>query len=139
MKFIKENNILDTVKISYSNSDFFLILTAPVIYSMIIPAVILDFFTYLYQSICFPVYGIDKVNRSHYVAFDRHKLSYLTSIQKINCSYFNGLIAYVREVASRTEQYWCPIKHSIKKKGLHKRHSNFYDYGDDRFVNNEKQ
>ena len=34
---------------------------APVIYSMIIPAVILDVFVSFYQMICFPVYGISKV------------------------------------------------------------------------------
>ena len=109
------------------------ILTAPVIYSMIIPAIILDIFTSFYQAICFPVYGITKAKRSDYIVIDRHKLPYLNMIQKINCiycGYFNGLIGFVREVASRTEQFWCPIKHAMRVKGLHKRHFNFSKYGD---------
>ena len=28
------------------------------------------------------------------------------------CSYGNGLLAYACETASRTERYWCPIKHA---------------------------
>jgi len=118
---------------SLRSSNFCILITAPVIYSMIIPALILDFFTCLYQSICFPVYGIEKVRRSDYIIIDRHRLPYLNTTQKINCAYcgyFNGLIAYVREIASRTEQYWCPIRHSFKAKGLHKRHKNFAKYGD---------
>ncbi|EQC48637.1 hypothetical protein M899_1024 [Bacteriovorax sp. BSW11_IV] len=141
MKFVKRYFNLHTFKYSNLEQSIMLVLTAPVIYSMIIPAIILDLFIYIYQNICFPVYGIEKVDRSHYIAFDRHKLSYLNSIQKINCtycSYFNGLIAYVREVASRTEKYWCPIKHSIRKKGLHKRHKEFFEYGDESFVNDKR-
>ncbi len=141
MKLVNKNHFQNVLRFNLQNSNILLILTAPFIYSMIIPAIILDFFIYFYQGICFPVYGIKKVERSQYIAFDRHKLSYLNSIQKLNCtycSYFNGLIAYVREVASRTEQYWCPIKHSIRKKGLHKRYKNFFEYGDERFVNHER-
>lgn len=44
---------------------------------------------------------------------DRHKLSYLNSIEKFNgvyCGCANGLIAYVREITARTEQYWCPVR-----------------------------
>ena len=54
-------------------------------------------------------------------------------LEKFNCaycSYANGLIAYVREIASRTEQYWCPIKHARKLLGAHPRYSRFVDYGD---------
>lgn len=141
MKISNENNLFESFRFSFSQTSIFLILTAPFIYAMIIPAVVLDLFTFIYQTVCFPVYGIPKVNRADYISFDRHKLPYLTSIQKVNCaycSYFNGLISYVREVASRTEQYWCPIKHAIKKKGLHKRHKDFFEYGDERFANHEK-
>lgn len=109
------------------------ILVAPVIYSMIIPGLILDLFVSVYQAVCFPVYGIQKVRRSDYVIFDRHNLEYLNWIEKINCNYcayFNGVIAYVREVASRTEQYFCPIKHALKIKGAHGRYSEFLEYGD---------
>ena len=37
------------------------ILTAPAIYSMITPALLLDLFTGFNQTICFPIYGIKKV------------------------------------------------------------------------------
>jgi hypothetical protein len=43
------------------------------------------------------------------------RISSDTAIEKINCaycSYANGAIASVREMASRTEIYWCPIKHA---------------------------
>mgnify|MGYP001773935469 CR=1 FL=1 len=61
------------------------IVTAPVIYSLIIPFVLLDIFVTIYQRICFPVYGIPKVDRKAYIAVDRHKLTYLNFMQKLNC------------------------------------------------------
>jgi hypothetical protein len=36
----------------------------------------------------------------------------------------------VTEVAARTEQYWCPIKHALRVKGVHSRSQHFFDYGD---------
>lgn len=109
------------------------ILTAPFIYALIIPFVLLDLFVTVYQFICFPVYGIPKVRRSNFLVFDRHHLAYLNILEKLNCaycSYGNGLIAYVREIASRTEQYWCPIKHARRVIGTHPRYLKFDDYGD---------
>jgi hypothetical protein len=97
------------------------VLTAPVIYVVIVPLVLLDLFVTIYQRVCFPVYGIPKVNRGGYLIFDRHHLAYLNALEKLNCaycSYANGLIAYVREIAGRTEQYWCPIKHARRVIGL---------------------
>jgi hypothetical protein len=64
---------------------------------------------------------------------DRQSLSYLNPIEKLNCvycGYFNGLIAYVQEIAARTEQYWCPIKHARKLNILHSRYYKFLEYGD---------
>lgn len=116
------------------------ILTAPVIYSMIIPAIIMDIFVSTYQAICFPAYGIAKVDRGDYIIIDRHKLPYLNILQKINCiycGYFNGLIAYVKEIASRTELYWCPIKHSRPPREIHSYYLNFIDYGDGRELSNK--
>jgi hypothetical protein len=110
-----------------------LILTAPVIYSLIIPLVLLDLFAALYQAVCFPVYGIPRVRRRDYLAFDRGQLAYLNAIEKLNCeycAYANGLVAYVREIASRTEEYWCPIKHARRVLGAHSRYGSFVDYGD---------
>ena len=109
------------------------ILTMPVIWSCLIAAVLMDLTITIYQSICFPVYGIPKVRRSDYVVIDRHNLSYLNIFEKINCmycSYFNGLMGYASEMAARTEQHWCPIKHARKIGSIHSRYKNFLDYGD---------
>jgi hypothetical protein len=110
-----------------------MILTAPAIYALIIPLLLLDLFVAVYQAACFPVYGIPRVRRSDYFAFDRERLAYLNLIEKINCgycAYANGLLAYVREIASRTEEYWCPIKHARRVLGVHPRYGSFVDYGD---------
>lgn len=109
------------------------VITAPFIYALIVPLVLLDLFVSLYQAVCFPVYGIAKVRRGEYLVFDRHHLAYLNALEKLNCaycSYANGLIAYVREIASRTEEYWCPIKHARRTIGAHARYAGFEDYGD---------
>jgi hypothetical protein len=109
------------------------ILTAPVIWSCLFPAVFMDMVLSFYQAVCFPIYGIPKVNRKDYIVIDRHYLSYLNGLEKINCvycGYFNGLIGYVQEIAARTEQYWCPIKHARKTRFVHDRYSKFFDYGD---------
>jgi hypothetical protein len=109
------------------------LLTAPVIYSLLLPLVMLEVWVTLYQSVCFPIYGIARVPRRRFFAIDRHRLAYLNGIEKVNCtfcSYANGLIAYVREVAGRTEQYWCPIKHARTIPVPHSRYHLFFDYGD---------
>src|SRR5512147_608553 len=62
------------------------VLTAPVIYSMIVPIVLLDISVMAYQAICFPAYGIPKVSRRAYLVFDRHHLAYLNALEKINCA-----------------------------------------------------
>jgi hypothetical protein len=41
-----------------------------------------------------------------------------------------GLIAYATEIAARTEQYWCPIKHARKVLGTHARYQRFLTYGE---------
>ena len=109
------------------------LLSAPVIYSMIVPLLVLDLGVSLYQMLCFPLYRIPKVKRADYFAYDREQLAYLNLIEKINCgycSYGNGLIAYVQEIVARTEQYWCPIKHARRLQGSHARYPGFVDYGD---------
>ena len=110
-----------------------MIVTAPVIYSLIIPFGLLDAFVSLYQALCFRVYGVPRVRRADYIVFDRGYLAYLNTIEKLNCvycSYANGIIAYVREIASRTEQFWCPIKHARRVTAAHDRYAMFLDYGD---------
>lgn len=109
------------------------IASAPFIYSMIIPFVFLDITISIYQAICFRLYRIKRVPRSAYVVIDRYKLRYLNSIELFNCiycGYGNGVIAYAREVAARTEQYWCPIKHARTIMGRHSKYNNFIDFGD---------
>jgi len=108
-------------------------LSALVIYPMIVPIVLLDAGVSLYQSLCFPLYRIAKVHRGEYFAFDREQLVYLNLIEKVNCTYCaytNGLIAYVQEIVARTEQYWCPIKHARRVLGSHQRYARFVDFGD---------
>ncbi len=110
------------------------VLTAPFIYILIIPFVIVDFFVTLYQAVCFPVYGIAKVPRRDFIVIDRQQLGYLNGLQKLNCvycGYVNGLIGWVREVASRTEAYWCPIKHARRVSEPHLRYPEFADFGDE--------
>lgn len=109
------------------------ILTVPIIWFCIIPALFMDVTVSLYQMICFKIYNIPKVQRNKYIIIDRHQLRYLNIIEKINCiycGYFNGLIAYIQEVAARTEQYWCPIKHARRIVTMHSRYHKFLEYGD---------
>ena len=114
-------------------SRFLVVLTAPVIYAGWIPFLLMDLFVTLYQHICFPIYRIPRVRRADYVVMDRGELPYLNLVEKFNCfycSYGNGVAAYAREVAARTEQYWCPIKHARRIRGAHERYPQFFDYGD---------
>lgn len=114
-------------------SSFATVATAPVIYSLIVPLVLIDAWVSLYQAVCFRAYRITCVPRSRYVVLDRGRLAYLNGIEAMNClfcEYANGVIAYVREVASRTEQYWCPIKHALRVSDPHERYAAFLEYGD---------
>jgi len=109
------------------------IISLPFIWLCIVPLILMDISISLYQYTCFPLYNIPKVNRQDYIIFDHQYLNYLNVIEKINCaycSYANGLIAYVGEIAARTEQFWCPIKHAGRIKNLHSRYQKFIDYGD---------
>jgi hypothetical protein len=63
------------------------VLTAPVIYALIVPFALLDLFVTVYQAVCFPAYGIPKVRRSDYLVFDRGHLAYLNALEKLNCAY----------------------------------------------------
>jgi hypothetical protein len=115
------------------HSRFFAILTAPFIYACFIPFVLTDLFVSVYQAVCFPVYGIPKARRKDFIAIDRNKLRYLNFLEGLNCmycSYSNGMLAYVVEIAGRTEQHWCPIKHARRMQHTHDRYSRFLPYGD---------
>lgn len=109
------------------------LLQAPVIYAGVVPFVLLDLFITAYQRVCFPGWGIPLVRRGDYLLFDRARLPYLTWYQRVNCyycSYANGLAAYLREVAARTEQYWCPIRHASPPPMPHTRYHHFLPFGD---------
>ncbi len=114
-------------------SNVMFVLTSPVIYSLFFPLVLLDLFLTLYQALCFPVYQIKKVDRKDYVTIDRQQLAYLNLVEKVNCmycGYANGLLSYALEIGSKTEEYWCPIKHAKKPRDPHSRYPSFLEYGD---------
>lgn len=115
------------------DSGILIVLTVPIIWAALIPAMLLDAVVVVYQTICFPIYGIPRVRRRDYVVIDRHNLAYLNWLEKLNCiycGYFNGLISFVREVAARTEQYWCPVRHARPVRSVHSRYKHFFEYGD---------
>lgn len=111
------------------------ILSSPLIYACAIPFLMLDAAVAVYQLVCFPIYGIPKVRRKDYLVFDRGKLAYLNTIEKVGCiycSYANGLLALITEIAARTEQHFCPIKHAQPLVVAHSRYAKFLPYGDAR-------
>jgi hypothetical protein len=111
------------------------LLSAPLVYACVLPLLALDLFITIYQQVCFRVYGIPTVRRADYLVFDRADLPYLNALERLNCaycSYGNGVAAYVREVAARTEQYWCPIKHARRQLAAHERYVRFFEFGDAR-------
>lgn len=108
-------------------------ITGPVIYALVIPLSFLDLWVTLFQATCFPIYGIAKVRRDDYLVFDRQHLEFLNWFERFHCTYCeyaNGLLAYAGEIAARTEQYFCPIKHAQKVLGSHARSARFLAYGD---------
>ncbi|MBC8520173.1 MAG: hypothetical protein H8D24_07185 [Gammaproteobacteria bacterium] len=109
------------------------LLSVPVIYGLALPLLIVDISVTIYQWICFTLWGMGRVRRRDYWLMDRGHLAYLNAIEKINCyycSYANGLASYISEVASRTEQYWCPIKHARRVQHPHPRYWRYSDFGD---------
>lgn len=109
------------------------LLSAPIVYGMAIPLLLLDLSLSIYQHSCFRIYHIPRVRRRDYLVLDRHQLAYLNIIEKFNCvycGYGNGLIEYAREIFGRTEQFWCPIKHAQRTLDPHARTRRFFDYGD---------
>ncbi len=108
-------------------------ITIPSILIMVVPAFILDIAASIYQTLNFRAYEIPLVERKKYIFIDRHSLMYLNFMEKffcVYCGYFNGVMQYVSEIAARTEEFWCPIKHSKKVGFKHKRYENYLEYGD---------
>lgn len=115
------------------NSRLATLVIAPAVYGLIVPLVLLDLAVSVYMLVCFSAWSMERVRRADYVIVDRHQLAYLNGIEKLNCvfcGYANGVIAYAREAASRTEQYWCPIKHALRLRSPHGRYRGFVAYGD---------
>jgi len=110
------------------------LLTAPLIYAMVIPAIMFDVLLFVYQQVAFRVFKFEFIRRSDYMHFDHHYLGYLNIIEKLNClycSYFNGLMQYASAIAGRTELFFCPIKHAKKVVSQHKFYEEFLSYGDE--------
>jgi hypothetical protein len=117
------------------NTRLLVILSSPLIYVCVLPFLLVDASVALYQFVCFPIYGIPKVCRKDYLVFDRGVLAYLNTIEKvacIYCSYANGLLGLITEIAARTEQHFCPIKHAHRLATSPSRYAKYLPYGDAR-------
>jgi hypothetical protein len=109
MDYIKNFN---KNRLAHFFSGFFIWLPLPML-------IITDILVSLFQAVCFPIYNIEKVQRSKYILIlDRNKLQYLEPLEKIGCmycGYTNGMLVYLKEIAGLTEKYWCGIMHENKK------------------------
>jgi hypothetical protein len=117
------------------NTRLLVILSSPLIYACVLPFLLVDASVALYQFVCFPIYGIPKVPRRDYLVFDRGVLAYLNTIEKVGCiycSYANGLLGLITEIAARTEQHFCPIKHAHRLATTPSRYAKYLPYGDAR-------
>ncbi|MBI5388950.1 hypothetical protein HZB01_01060 [Candidatus Woesearchaeota archaeon] len=110
------------------------LLSAPIIWAMIVPLVFFDICMEIYHRICFPLYGLSYVDRLRYIRIDRHRLKYLSFWEKVNCAYCgyaNGLMHYASIIAGETERYWCGIRHErISGFVEPEHHKAFLAYGD---------
>ena len=130
----KQKENMKNLLIWFREVPFLHLLCSPLIYAMIIPAVLFDIILFAYQQIIFRVYKFEFIKRSDYMHFDHQYLGYLNPIEKLNClycSYFNGLMLYASAIAGRTELYFCPIKHAKKVVSQHKYYDRFLSYGDE--------
>jgi len=134
------------------NTRLLVILSSPLIYACVLPFLLLDGAVAIYQLVCFrsccstarlpsislsasPSTGFPRFRRKDYLVFDRGRLAYLNTIERVGCiycSYANGLLGFVTEIAARSEQYFCPIKHARPLVGMHSRYAKFLPYGDAR-------
>lgn len=93
-------------------------ISVPFIWLPLLALLVLDLMVSVYQFICFPLYGLEKVKRSAYIqVMDRTRLEYLNGFEKLGCmycGYANGFLLYTKEIAGRTEKYWCGIMHQDK-------------------------
>lgn len=90
------------------------IISGTVIWTVILPIILLHAWVYVYQEIYFSINGIPKAKFRDYVSYDRHRLAKLSWAQKLSCAYCayaNGFVAWIKTVINRTEAYSCAIKH----------------------------
>jgi hypothetical protein len=109
-------------------------LVSPLIYIMVIPAMLFDVSLFVYQQVVCRIFKFEPIKRSDYIVYDRHYLGYLNPVEKLNCmycSYFNGLMQYAAAMAARTELYFCPIKHAKKTAYEHQYYHEFFIYGEE--------
>jgi len=113
------------------------LISAPFIWLPLPIFIVLDIIIEIYHNICFPIYGLEKVKRSAYIQImDRNRLQYLDPLEKLGCmycGYVNGGLLYFKEIAGRTEKYWCGIMHQSKpgfKTQVHQVEGDFTPYGD---------
>lgn len=109
------------------------LITLPSILLMVVPAFILDVAASFYQAVNLRAYKIPLVDRKTFIFVDRHALRQLNFMEKffcVYCGYFNGVMQYVSEIAVRTEEFWCPIKHSKRVGSEHRRYANYLEQGD---------
>jgi len=94
--------------------------------------VLINLYIQIYQNICFPAYGIQRVKQGEYLIFNESQLSGLDLIECICYFYAVGMLRFSLEVTSRTESFWCPIKH-LRRLTIeyHDKYSKFADYGDE--------
>lgn len=109
-------------------------LSVPFIYAPIIAFIIFDIFLEIYNRVCFPLYWLKVIDRKKYIKFDRHKLDYISPLQKFNCtycSYANWLVHYASVILWETEKYWCGIKNKNEDWFMHPyHHKDFLSYWD---------
>jgi hypothetical protein len=111
-------------------------LSTPFIIMMFVPVVFFDIFLEIYHRLCFPLYGIPYVKRTHYIRItDRAKLPYLTLSEKFwcaYCGYVNGWLHYASVIAGKTESYFCSITHLEARGYVPSEHEkSFVKYGDE--------
>jgi hypothetical protein len=61
------------------------------------------------------------------------EVRYFNFFERVNCeycAYVYGILGYFTEMAARTDQHWCPIKHAGCVKCEHSPHKKFIEYGD---------
>jgi hypothetical protein len=95
-----------------------LVFGMPFIYALILPITLLDALASLYQTVCFPLYRIPRIERGQFMQIRRSGLEALNIVDRLNCyycSYANGVLRYVQKIAAETERMWCPIRQMQKK------------------------